>query len=52
MFRGTLIEDLIATVERVEKHVLAQRESAELERLYLASPTETQRYDQNLVGVS
>ena len=52
MYTGTLIEDLIATVQRVEEHVLAQRETAELERLYLAGQPEIHRYDHNLLGVT
>lgn len=51
MYSGRLIEQLLAAVERVEKRQTA-RETAELERLYLAESTETVRYEQNLVGVA
>jgi hypothetical protein len=52
MYTGTLIEDLIATVQRVEVQLLADRETAELERLYLASGPEISRRDHNLLGVA
>jgi hypothetical protein len=51
MYTGTLIEDLIATVERVERRVSAEIETAELERLYLVDPSELVKCDQ-LVGVA
>jgi hypothetical protein len=52
MYTGRLIEQLIATVERVEK-ARQQRETAELERLYLAEcSAEAVKYEQNLLGVA
>ncbi len=52
MYTGRLIEQLMATVERVEK-AQAARETAELQRLYLAEGgTEAVQYEQNLVGVA
>ncbi len=52
MYTGTLIEQLIATVERVE-HARVERETAELERLYLAECSdETTQYEQKLLGVA
>ena len=52
MYTGRLIEQLMAAVERVEK-AQTERETAELERLYLAeSKTKDIRYEQNLVGVA
>ncbi len=52
MYTGRLIEQLIAMVERVEKAQI-ERETAELERLYLAeSGEEAIQYEQNLVGVA
>jgi hypothetical protein len=52
MYSGRLIEQLMAAVERVEKQQ-SDRETAELERLYLAESSEaTIRYEQNLVGVA
>ena len=52
MYSGRLIEQLMAMVERVEK-TQVERETAELERLYLASSKAIEiRYDQNLVGVA
>jgi hypothetical protein len=52
MYTGTLIDDLIATVKRVEGHIVAERETAELERLFLASQPEIRNCDQNLLGVA
>ena len=40
MYTGTLIEQLIAAVERIESTTREERETAELERLYLAEPCE------------
>lgn len=52
MYTGKLIEQLMATVERVERRQVA-RETAELERLYLAETgKEAIQYEQNLVGVA
>lgn len=52
MYTGTLIEQLIAAVERVENRRV-QKETAELERLYLAeSSGETIKYEENLLGVA
>jgi hypothetical protein len=52
MYTGRLIEQLVATVERVEKTQI-ERETAELERLYLAKSGEAAvQYEQNLVGVA
>ncbi|HVO61390.1 MAG TPA: hypothetical protein VMT53_10675 [Terriglobales bacterium] len=51
MYSGRLIEQLMATVERVEKKQ-RERETSELERLYLAESIETVRYEQDLVGVA
>jgi hypothetical protein len=52
MYSGRLIEQLMAAVERVEKAQTA-RETAELERLYLANSNNTAiHYEQNLVGVA
>jgi hypothetical protein len=52
MYTGTLIEELIAAVERVETTNRAQRETAELERLYLAEPCEILKLEQRLLGVA
>lgn len=52
MYSGRLIEQLMAAVECVEKAQI-QRETAELERLYLVeSNTREVRYEHNLVGVA
>ncbi|MBV8475932.1 MAG: hypothetical protein JOZ36_04640, partial [Acidobacteria bacterium] len=49
MYTGTLIEQLMAAVEHVEK-LQRQRETAELERLYLAvSAKPTMRSEPKLV---
>lgn len=52
MFTGTLIEDLIATVERVELRAQAEaREMAEVEP-WFASGEENPRCDSKLLGVA
>ncbi len=52
MYSGRLIEQLMAMVECVEKAQI-ERETAELERLYLAeSGGEAIKYEENLVGVA
>jgi hypothetical protein len=51
MHTGTLIDDLIAVVERVERRALAEVEAAELEGLYLVESCELAKCDQ-LVGVA
>jgi hypothetical protein len=52
MYTGTLIEQLIAAVERVESTTRDERETAILERLYLAEPCKFQRLEQSLLGVA
>lgn len=52
MYTGTLIDELIAAVERVETTNRDQRETAELERLYLAEPCEISKLEQRLLGVA
>ena len=52
MYTGTMIEDLIATVQRIETRTMAERETAELERLYMAGEPEIRRCDHNLLGVA
>jgi hypothetical protein len=51
MYTGTLIEDLIAAVERAERHAREAAPSAELELWYASShtPAETQP---DLLGVA
>jgi hypothetical protein len=52
MYTGRLIEELMAAVERVENR-LVERETAELERLYLAETCEeVVKYEENLLGVA
>ncbi len=51
MYRGTLIEELIAAVERVERRVSIEVQEAELEPLYLVESYELVKCDQ-LVGVA
>jgi hypothetical protein len=50
MYTGTLIEDLMAAVERVEKNAYLQ--VAELERWYTGAPYEMKTVEANLVGVA
>ncbi len=52
MYTGTMIEELIAAVERVQSTTRAERETAELERLYLAEPLEILKLEQSLLGVA
>ena len=52
MYTGTLIEQLIAAVERVESTTRDERETAILERLYLAEPCKFQKLEQSLLGVA
>jgi hypothetical protein len=47
MYTGTLIEDLIATVERAEQHARQSMDPAELERWYAATENEP-----DLLGVA
>jgi len=42
MYTGTLIEDLIATVERVDQRARQQTDPAELERWYAATSREVE----------
>jgi hypothetical protein len=49
-FTGTLIEDLMATVERVEQR--AQSDEALLAEPWLASVPEAADYDSKLLGVA
>ena len=52
MYTGTLIEQLVAAVERVESQTRFERETADLERLFLAPPDELRTYEQSLLGVA
>jgi hypothetical protein len=51
MYTGTLIEDLIATVERMEQYGRL-RSNAELENWYAGAHSENVRLEQNLLGVA
>lgn len=52
MYTGSLIEQLMTAVERVEKMQVV-RETADPDRLYLAERSkETIQYEPNLVGVA
>lgn len=51
MYTGTLIDELIAAVERVERRVSAEMAEVELEGLYLVESYELAKCDQ-LVGVA
>jgi hypothetical protein len=50
MFTGTLIDDLIATVERAEQKAQAEQ-TAEIEA-WFASVQENTNYDSNFLGVA
>ncbi len=51
MYTGTLIEELIATVERTEQYGRL-RSSADLENWYAGAHSEDVRPEQNLLGVA
>jgi hypothetical protein len=51
MYTGTLIDELMATVERVETRARTERELKELERWFEGQQVEL-RYEQNLLGVA
>jgi hypothetical protein len=51
MYTGTLIKDLMATVERVETRIRNANPENELERWY-ASQHQTSRFEPELVGVA
>jgi len=50
MYTGTLIEELMATVERAEQQ--ARVETADLERWYASAPYEMAAIETNLIGVA
>ena len=52
MYTGTLIDQLMATVERAEARARQQSESAELERLYAAVSREISQPEHDLLGVA
>lgn len=52
MYTGTLIEQLMAAVERVEARAREEAESAELERWYASLSREISQLDNELVGVA
>ena len=51
MYTGTLIDELMATVERVEMRARTERELKELERWFAGQQAEL-HYEQNLLGVA
>jgi hypothetical protein len=52
MYTGTLIEELMATVERAEQHAHEQAELAQLECWYAVAPYELSQVEPNLLGVA
>ena len=52
MYTGTLIDDLIATVERAEQHAQHEADSTELDRWYAVAPRELLQAEPTLVGVA
>ena len=53
MYTGTLIDELMATVERVEKHALHVRSQEEkLAYFYNVAQTELRGYESELAGVA
>ncbi len=51
MYTGTLIEELIATVERAEKRARGVKAAAELENWYPVTHSGLGTVEQNLLGV-
>jgi hypothetical protein len=53
MFTGTLIDELISTVERAERHSRKTADSQETKPGYWYTPTECERaFDSKLLGVA
>jgi len=52
MYTGTLIDDLIATVERAEQHAYQETDSVELDGWYTVAPHELGQAEPNLIGVA
>jgi len=51
MYKGTLIDDLIATVERAEQNIQAT-DSMEFETWHMVTTFELKAGEQNLLGVA
>lgn len=51
MYTGSMIDELIAAVERAEARARVEQETSELERLFLANPSEL-TFEEKLVGVA
>ena len=52
MYTGTLIDELMATVERAEQHASREADSAELDRWYAVAPHELTQAEPSLIGVA
>ncbi len=52
MYKGTLIDDLIATVERAEERARTASDTAELERRYTVAQYQAPRVEPALFGVA
>jgi hypothetical protein len=52
MHTGRLIEELIETVERAERHARQQVDSQEVQRWYAVTPYELGTGESNLLGVA
>jgi hypothetical protein len=52
MFNGDLINELIATVAKVEQKAQQQADEADLERWYSTVTHDAVRYETNLLGVA
>ena len=53
MYTGTLIDELISTVERAEKHAHRTADSQETKLTHWYAPTERERvFDSQLLGVA
>ncbi len=52
MYTGTLIDDLIATVERAEQHAHQEADSVEFDRWSAVAKQELGQAEPSLVGVA
>jgi Uri superfamily endonuclease len=52
MYTGTLIDELMTTVERVERHAQSGADVAQVEHWHVLAPYQLVPAEQNLLGVA
>jgi hypothetical protein len=52
MYTGTLIDELMTTVERAERHSSQHTDAAQIEHWYALAPHQLAPAEQNLLGVA